>query len=75
MTLTLIRNLMPALIEGMAVAIVAFLVPGKLAPVEVVSIGLTATSTMIVLDRFSPSVGKYMRQGIGFGIGTKLVTV
>ena len=71
----LVRNLVPALIEGMAVAIVAFLIPGRLSLGEVASIGITAASTMIMLDRFAPSVGKHVRHGAGFGIGAKLVTV
>lgn len=73
--MALIQNLMPALIEGMAVAVVAFLIPGRLTLGEVASIGLTAASTMIVLDRFAPGVGKHVRHGAGFGIGAKLVTV
>lgn len=76
MALAFIHNLIPALLEGLAVAVVAFMIPAKaLSLMEVVSIALTAASTMIVLDRFAPSVGRYVRHGAGFGIGTNLVTV
>lgn len=73
MLLAAIRNLIPALIEGMAVAVVAFLIPARLGLGEVASIGLTAASTMIILDRLAPGIGRAVRHGAGFGIGTKMV--
>lgn len=70
----LVSRLVKYAIEGLAVAVAAFLFPGKvLKPVEIAQIALVAAATFAVLDTFSPSVGSSARTGAGFGIGANLV--
>jgi hypothetical protein len=69
-TLLRSRSLPPLL----AVAIAAFVLPGKTLKVgEVGMIALVATATFAILDIYAPSVGAGARQGAGFGIGANLV--
>ena len=61
-------------VEGLAVAIAAFVLPGKtLKPAEVAMIALVALATFAILDIYAPSVGSSARTGAGFGIGANLV--
>jgi hypothetical protein len=61
-------------LEGLAVAIAAFVLPGKtLKASEVGMIALVALSTFAILDIYAPSVGASARTGAGFGIGANLV--
>ena len=71
----MIQNLLPSLIEGIAVAVAAFMIPQGLAVSEVVSIGMSAAATLFLLDRLAPGISGHVRTGAGFGIGSKLVTV
>jgi hypothetical protein len=60
--------------EGLAVAIAAYLLPGKsLRMSEIGQIALVAMATFAVLDVYAPSVGSSARTGAGFGIGAHLV--
>lgn len=69
-----VSRLIKYAIEGLAVAVAAFLFPGKvLKPMEIAQIALVAAATFAVLDTFSPSVGSSARTGAGFGIGANLV--
>jgi hypothetical protein len=61
------------LIEGIAVAIAAYVFSGKLKMNEIMMISLTGMATFAILDVFSPSVGASARTGAGFGIGAGLV--
>lgn len=63
------------LLEGIAVAAAAFLIPqnSTLTLGEVLMIGFTAASTFVLLDAFSPTTGLGVRHGAGFGIGLNLV--
>lgn len=62
------------LLEGLAVAIAAFVLPGKTLKFgEVAMIGLVAAATFAILDIYAPSVGSSARTGAGFGIGANLV--
>jgi len=56
----LLTRLVKYLLEGLAVAIAAFVLPGK-------------TLKVAVLDIYAPSVGASARTGAGFGIGANLV--
>ncbi len=68
-----VKRLLKYVIEGIAVAVVAFYIPNRKLPVEqVMTIAATAAATFAILDLFAPSVGSYARQGAGFGIGAKL---
>lgn len=70
----LVTRLVKYLLEGLAVAIAAFVLPGKtLKYAEVGMIALVATATFAILDIYAPSVGSSARTGAGFGIGANLV--
>lgn len=65
-----ISILLKAFLEGLTVAIAAFLIPGKKTDISsIIVIGFTATVVFMLLDIFSPDTGLYARQGAGFGIG------
>jgi len=62
------------LLEGLAVAIVAYMIPGKVLKLsEIGMIALTALATFAILDIYAPSVGASARTGAGFGVGAGLV--
>lgn len=62
------------LLEGLAVAIVAYMIPGKVLKMsEIGMIALTALATFAILDVYAPSVGASARTGAGFGVGAGLV--
>lgn len=62
------------LLEGLAVAIVAYMIPGKVLKIsEIGMIALTALATFAILDIYAPSVGASARTGAGFGVGAGLV--
>jgi ABC-type Co2+ transport system permease subunit len=70
----LIKRIVKYLIEGLAVAVVALIVPRKaLNFEEIVIIALTAAAAFSILDVFVPSMGSSMRGGAGFGLGAGLV--
>ena len=61
-------------LEGLAVAVAAYLLPGKVMKLsEIAMIALVAIATFAVLDVYAPSVGSSARSGAGFGIGANLV--
>jgi ABC-type Co2+ transport system permease subunit len=68
-----IQDIVKYLLEGVAVAVVAFYVTGKQTNLQDVAlIGLSAAVSFLVLDMFAPAVGAGSRQGAGFGIGYNL---
>jgi hypothetical protein len=70
----LVMRLLKYFVEGLAVAIAAFVLPGKTLKVaEIAMIALVATATFGILDVYAPSVGSSARSGAGFGIGANLV--
>lgn len=70
----LLMRLVKYFLEGLAVAIAAYVLPGKtLKASEVGMIALVATATFAILDVYAPSVGSSARTGAGFGIGAGLV--
>ena len=65
-----IDRLIKYLLEGLAVAIAAYLIPRtKISVKETMLISLTAAAVFAILDQFAPSVAVGARQGAGFGIG------
>ena len=69
-----INILFKYVLEGLAVAIVAFLFTGKKTLMaDIFKIAAGATGTFILLDRFAPGVASGTRQGTGFGVGFNLV--
>lgn len=69
----LVTSLVKYLLEGVVVAIAAYVLPGKLKWNEILMISLTAAATFAILDIYAPSVGSSARTGAGFGIGANLV--
>jgi hypothetical protein len=63
------------LVEGIVVAIAAFVIPAKSMRIDEVSlIALTAAATFAILDVYSPGTyGEVARSAAGFGIGANLV--
>jgi len=67
-------KLLKYIIEGMAVALATYYIPGKKSDLkEIAMIALTAGVTFYVLDVLAPSIGSSARVGTGFGIGAKQV--
>jgi hypothetical protein len=70
----LVSRVIKYALEGLAVAVAAFLLPGKtLRMSEIGQIALVALATFAILDVYAPSVGASARTGAGFGIGAQLV--
>ena len=70
----LVKRIIKYLVEGLMVAIVAFVIPQKpLKMEEIAIIALMAAATFSILDTFIPSMGVSARSGAGFGIGANLV--
>lgn len=69
-----VKRAIKYIIEGIMVAIAAFVIPKKQLNVEeVVVIALMAAATFAVLDVFVPSMAASARGGAGAGIGFNLV--
>ena len=69
----LMTRLIKYALEGVAVALAAYVFSGKLKVGEIGMISLTAMATFAILDIYAPSVGASARTGAGFGIGAGLV--
>ena len=70
----LLKRTMKYLVEGLMVAIAAYVIPKKSPALdEVALIALSAAATFSILDTYIPSMGVNARTGAGFGIGAKLV--
>ena len=70
----IVKRAIKYLVEGLMVAIVAFVIPQKpLRMGEIAIIALMAAATFSILDTFIPSMGVSARSGAGFGIGANLV--
>lgn len=70
----LMTRLVKYLIEGLVVAIVAYILPSKsLSPQEVILLALVAAAIFSVLDLLAPSIAASTRQGVGLGVGLNLV--
>ena len=69
------QNLVRYLVEGIAVAIAAYVIPNRRTKFnEVAIIAIVAALSLFVLDVFSSDVGAGSRLGAGFGIGYNLVS-
>jgi ABC-type Co2+ transport system permease subunit len=70
----LIKRAIKYIIEGIIVALAAYVIPKKSLNVEeVVVIALTAAATFSVLDVFIPSMGSMARNSAGAGIGLGVI--
>ena len=69
----LIKKAIKYIVEGIIVALAAYVIPKQSLKIEeVIVIALTAAATLAVLDTFIPSMGASSRQGAGLAIGTGL---
>lgn len=70
----ILKRAVKYLVEGLAVAFVAyyFVGKGKLNIKDIVMLGITAAFVFAILDTFSPTVSLGVRFGAGFGIGQGL---
>ena len=70
----ILKRAVKYLVEGLAVAFVAYYFVGKnkLSIRDVVMLGITAAFVFAILDTFSPTVSLGVRFGAGFGIGQSL---
>tara|TARA_B100001123_G_scaffold444788_1_gene594561 strand:- start:665 stop:991 length:327 start_codon:yes stop_codon:yes gene_type:complete len=69
-----LKRLVKYLLEGLAVALVAYYIPQKKMKLEEIAmISLTAAATFAILDLWAPTLGTWSRQGAGFGVGAGLV--
>ena len=69
----IVKKAIKYIVEGIIVAIAAYVIPKQRLNIEeVVVVALVAASTFAVLDTFIPSMGATTRQGAGFAIGTGL---
>ena len=70
----LIRRAVKYIVEGIMVAIAAYVIPKKALNVdEIALISLSAAAIFSILDTYIPSMGVTARSGAGFGIGANLV--
>ena len=70
----LVKRAIKYIVEGLMVAIAAFVIPQKKMRLdEVLLIALTAAATLSILDTYLPSMAVTARSGAGFGIGANLV--
>ena len=70
----LVRRAVKYLVEGIMVAIAAYVIPKKALNVdEIALISLSAAAIFSILDTYIPSMGVTARSGAGFGIGANLV--
>jgi len=73
-TSELIKRIIKYIVEGLMVAIAAYVIPKKSMNLEEVGcLALTAAATFAILDTYIPSMGVSARSGAGFGIGANLV--
>lgn len=65
-----LRRAVKYLVEGFAVALAAYYIPKKKITLnEITIIAITAACIFAVLDVLSPSIGGYVKTGMGIGIG------
>ena len=68
-----VKRFLKYIIEGLAVALAAFLIPSKkVNSSELLILGATAATVFALLDTFSPSISIGARHGTGFGLGIGL---
>jgi len=72
--IVVLRRLFKYLVEGLMVAIAAYVFPRKkMNPDEILMIAVVSSATFAILDMYAPEIGDTARKGAGFGIGASLV--
>lgn len=74
-TSELVKRAIKYIVEGIMVALVAFVIPPEKRALrfeEIAIIALMAAATFSILDTFIPSMGASARNGAGFAIGAGL---
>ena len=70
----LLTRVVKYFVEGFAVAIAAYYIPGRVIKLdEVLLIGLVGTATFAIMDMYLPTYAVNTKMGVGFGIGANLV--
>lgn len=65
-----LRRALKYLIQGFAVALAAYYIPQKAMNLkEITVIAITAACIFAILDVLSPTMGEYVKTGMGIGIG------
>ena len=65
-----LRRAAKYLVEGLAVAFAAYLVPkSKLALGEIIILAVTAAAVFAILELYSPAIGASARTGAGLSLG------
>ena len=69
------NNMLKYFLEGLAIVFASKYIvpPHRFNMQEAMLLGAVAALAMMVLDMYAPLVGNGLRQGAGFGIGSKLV--
>ena len=68
------KKLITYVLEGLAVAITAFVILGNNASkYEIILIAMTAAAVFAILDSFAPKISEGTRRGTGFGVGWNLI--
>ena len=71
----LVRRAIKYIVEGLVIAIAAFVIPSKGMKLdEVLLIALSGAATFSILDTFVPSIASATRNGAGMGIGFNMVS-
>ena len=66
----LIHKLFKYFTEGIIISLVFYLIFDKNRDFEsIMIIGITAASSLAIIDLFAPNISHYVRQGAGVGIG------
>lgn len=71
-----VDNLLKYFIQGLAVAIAAYLIPNRKTSVhDIIVVSIVSGLTFMLLDTFTDDIAKYVRLGVGAGIGLNLVNL
>jgi hypothetical protein len=69
----IITRILKYIVEGLAVALVAYLLPSKSLPSEeIIYLHVSAAAIFSILDLLAPSISSTVREGVGYGLGFRL---
>jgi ABC-type thiamin/hydroxymethylpyrimidine transport system permease subunit len=71
-----INNLIKYIVQGIAVALAAYVIPNRKTNInEIMIISIISSLTFFVLDIFTDDIAQGARLGTGFGIGMALANI